>query len=98
MVQNTIWPELHHNTSNEAQSEPSTLSLPIPYVYFTLTVSPLQPLPCLLLQPLFRSPHLQNHSGHLSAPAGTCYVIRPGIIVDTYGHMLLLLNCIQGFT
>jgi hypothetical protein len=30
-----------------------------------------------------------NHPGHLSALAGTCYAIRPGITVDTSGHVLL---------
>jgi hypothetical protein len=36
----------------------------------------------LLLWPLLQ--HLEL----LSAHAGTCYVIRPGIIIDTYGHVL----------
>jgi hypothetical protein len=30
-----------------------------------------------------------NHLGHLSALAGTCYVIRPMITVDTSRHVLL---------
>jgi hypothetical protein len=33
--------------------------------------------------------HLSNHLGHLSALTGTCYVIRPGITIDTSGHVLL---------
>ncbi|KAJ7793116.1 hypothetical protein B0H14DRAFT_2623192 [Mycena olivaceomarginata] len=37
MVENTIWPELDQNTSNKAQYESFTLSLPILSVYFALS-------------------------------------------------------------
>jgi hypothetical protein len=40
----------------------------------------------ILLRPSIRPP---NHLRHLSAPAGMCCVIRPAIIVDTSGHVLL---------
>jgi hypothetical protein len=39
-----------------------------------------------LLRPSIRPP---NHPGHLSALVGTCCAIRPAIIVDTSGHVLL---------
>jgi hypothetical protein len=39
-----------------------------------------------LLRPPIRPP---NHPGHLSALIGTCCAIRPAIIVDTSGHVLL---------
>jgi hypothetical protein len=53
-----------------------------------------RPMPRTVSWPLLRillcpSIHLSNHLGHLSALAGTCYVIRPGITVDTSGHVLL---------
>jgi hypothetical protein len=70
------------------------LSLFQPFPLWTVFRPMLQMVFCPLLwmllhQSLCLSICLSNHPGHLSALTGTCYVIRPGTIVDTYGHVLL---------